>query len=142
MSNAEKLSADFTKNIQSVVEVATHGAKERYAVFMDVASRIGRHQSTLALALSDRSRAAVERAMKDGGATIGFASRIVDHESKAAQSFASVKSPTELLTVQDAYIKASVTLYTGEFAAASSRFFEALGEWAAWPTLAKASAAT
>jgi hypothetical protein len=135
MSNAEKLTADFTKNLQSVVDVATLGAKERYSVLVDAASQIRRHQSTFALAVSDRSKVAVERAVKDGSASIDFARRVVDHETKAAKSFATVKSPIEFLVAQDAYFKASVTLYSSEIAASINRFFEALGEWAAWPTL-------
>lgn len=142
MSNAEKLTADLTRNVQSVVDVVTHGAKERYAVVANAASELSRHHSTLALAVSDRSKVAVERAVKTSGATFEFARRVVDHETQAAKSFASVKSPSEFLVAQDAYFKASVTLYASEITATTNRFFEALGEWTAWPALTKASAAT
>lgn len=142
MSNAEKLNADFARNLQSIVDVAAHGTKERYTMLLDAASQVRRQQSTLAVAVSEKSKVAVDRVVRDTGASLDFARRVVDHETKAAKSFASVKSPTEFLVAQDAYFKAGVTLYSSEIAASAKRFFEAFGEWAAWPTPTTVSAAT
>lgn len=143
MLQPTKLSHHFAGNVTAIASAVGDRVKDHCVAMVETVHQVRCYQSELGAVATARSKVAVENAMQASASTLGFARKLIDHETTAAKSFATVKSTTEFLRVRDAYLASSFDLLSEEIVASTDRFFEALSGWTIWPSpLPKASAAS